>query len=66
MATKSESWAAAEIEDDIASNDAKRIAHHIAGIVANEDRIAAAIQSAIDRKANAQEILAAVAEALIK
>jgi hypothetical protein len=66
MATTTESWLAAEIVDDVESKNAKRLAHRIAGIVANDERISAAIQAAIDKEANAHGILAAVATALTK
>jgi hypothetical protein len=66
MATKTTSWAAAEIVAGVESNDAMRIAHRLGGIVANDDRIRAAIQAALDEHGDAQKIVAAVAKALTK
>jgi hypothetical protein len=57
---------ATEIEDDAKSADAARVAHRLGGIVANDDRIRAAIQAAIEKGADAQRIVAAVTKALLK
>jgi hypothetical protein len=59
-----------EIEEDVATADAARIARRIGGVVANDDRIRTAIQSALDSLSGSdddeagEKILAAVAEAL--
>jgi hypothetical protein len=63
-------WAACEIEEDVATAEAARIAHRIGSVVANDDRIRAAIQSALNNLSGShddeagEKILAAVAEAL--
>jgi hypothetical protein len=70
--TRNRPWAVGEIEEDVATAEAARIAHRIGGIVANDDRIRAAIQSALDTLSLSgshddeacEGILAAVAEAL--
>jgi hypothetical protein len=68
--TRNWPWAAFEIEEDVATAEPARIAHRIGDIVANDDRIRAAIQSALDELSGSRDgesgekVLAAVAEAL--
>jgi hypothetical protein len=57
-------WALGEIEEEVASRDAGRIARRMGGIVANDERIRAAVQAALDKSADARGVLAAVTTAL--
>jgi hypothetical protein len=72
IAEVSSSSVAAEIGADTATRDAQKIAHRIAGIVANDERFRTAIQSTLDRlseereAAAASEVLAAVAAELTR
>jgi hypothetical protein len=63
----SKSWIAAELADEVRSGDAKAIAYRLGGIVANDDRIVAAIQTALNGRHDSDEtaaVLLAVAHAL--
>jgi hypothetical protein len=45
-------WLIAEIAEGVAADDARRVAHRLGGIVANDDRVAAAIQAALDQSSD--------------
>jgi hypothetical protein len=48
-------WVAAEIVDDVERADAARVARRLGGIIANNERIRAAIQAAMDDSTNASD-----------
>jgi hypothetical protein len=62
-------WLIAEIAGGVAADDARRVAHRLGGIVANDDRVAAAIQAALDQSSDlppaaSEVVLQAVVAAL--
>jgi len=66
MQGPSVSWVAREISDGLEKSDARSIARHLGGIVANDDRVVAAIEGALGSgpRDAARAVLEAVAEVL--